>query len=101
MINNTDCPYCQMDTAGEHECGCPAKPRKPGLWRDSIKVGDDFDAPHLMGWICPKCGGGNSPWTTTCPHCAPSPKITCNQTEWGALGTSGGEYHDPANDGAD
>ena len=31
----------------------------------------------LYGWLCPKCGRGNSPFTTTCP-CQPLDfKITC------------------------
>ena len=33
----------------------------------------------LPGWICPVCGRGNAPYTSTCP-CVPLPpfSITCN-----------------------
>ena len=29
----------------------------------------------LMGWICPVCGRGNSPFSSACP-CVPNVKIT-------------------------
>ena len=29
----------------------------------------------LMGWLCPRCGRGNSPFATSCP-CLPMPPIT-------------------------
>lgn len=39
----------------------------------------------LYGWICPVCGRGNSPFTTTCP-CKPIDiKITCNNAYEKAL----------------
>jgi len=34
----------------------------------------------FYGWICPVCGRGNSPFTSTCP-CKPLDiKITCSST---------------------
>jgi len=32
----------------------------------------------MSGWVCPKCGRGNSPFTSTCP-CVPLPLpvVTC------------------------
>ena len=29
------------------------------------------------GWVCPKCGSVNAPWSATCPCSAPIIKITC------------------------
>ncbi len=31
--------------------------------------------PQMVGWMCPKCGRGNAPTTTTC-ICTPFPQIT-------------------------
>lgn len=43
------------------------------------KLNKEFaDAPSggLMGWICPVCGRGLSPYTSSCP-CAINREITC------------------------
>lgn len=32
--------------------------------------------PALTGWLCPKCGGGNAPWSASCP-CTMRWEITC------------------------
>lgn len=45
----------------------------------------------LCGWVCPVCGRGNSPFTTTCPckpiswelTCGPSWKYTWTTTTTG------------------
>ena len=29
------------------------------------------------GWICPVCGRGNAPWSSSCPCVAPEMKVTC------------------------
>ena len=29
------------------------------------------------GWICPKCGSVNAPWSATCPCSVPIMKVTC------------------------
>lgn len=32
-----------------------------------------------LGWTCPACGGGNSPYSTRCPCVIlPPPKLTCS-----------------------
>ena len=37
------------------------------------QVNQDYGG--LVGWTCPRCGRGLSPYTSTCP-CIPSPTIT-------------------------
>ncbi len=71
------CQFCQMDTAGSHEDGCPARPRTPGLQMGSIR-----EVTGPMGWVCPTCGAGISPFAQACPHCAPPMRVTCSTT-WG------------------
>ena len=29
------------------------------------------------GWVCPKCGSVNAPWSATCPCSMPTIKIKC------------------------
>ena len=34
---------------------------------DPIEINSPIsNAPTTYGWICPKCGRSNSPWTSTC-----------------------------------
>ncbi len=55
---------------------------------------DNFQKGGLYGWICPICGRGNSPFTSTCP-CKPwiqNLDITCNpihKTVWSTSTTGG------------
>lgn len=30
-------------------------------------ISETINAPKMMGWICPVCGRGLSPFTTVCP----------------------------------
>lgn len=40
--------------------------------------GQIVDIPKgMVGWICPVCGAGLSPYTTICPCKAPKWEITC------------------------
>jgi hypothetical protein len=52
------CPVCNMQR------GMIPQPMVPGSWN--------------YGWLCPRCGRGNAPSTSTCP-CSPLPptQITC------------------------
>jgi hypothetical protein len=55
------CPYCNLDTAGEHNFDCPNK-----------KL--DEPKPALnYGWVCPVCGTGNAPWASQC---------SCKKLDW-------------------
>jgi len=53
------CPFCQLNTAGEHETKCPNHP----LSNPQIK----WIPNSPVGWVCPLCGRSNSPSTSACP----------------------------------
>jgi len=42
------CQYCRMDTAGNHEDGCPMKKRKSGLYLGSATTHHNFDGPIII-----------------------------------------------------
>ena len=45
--------------------------------KTSESMSETVNKPVQYGWICPVCGRGNSPFTTTCP-CKPLDyRITC------------------------
>jgi rubredoxin len=60
------CPFCNLTTGGEHEEHCPLRST---VQRNSVP----------LGWICPVCGRGNSPFTPTCP-CILNPRT---ETKYG------------------
>lgn len=35
----------------------------------------------LMGWICPVCGAGVSPYTRVCPNCRGNKKVTVDDLD--------------------
>lgn len=46
--------------------------------KTSKSVSETVNKPIQYGWICPVCGRGNSPFTSTCP-CKPiNWNLTCN-----------------------
>lgn len=60
------CPYCQQDSAGNHESTCPFF---------YASTSPELIAKELLprGWVCPVCGSGVSPLATKCP-CTDSPR---------------------------
>lgn len=53
------CTECKMDSEGWHEKGCPFYTSR-----------DTMQKTFLYGWLCPRCGRGNSPNASVCP-CLP------------------------------
>lgn len=50
-----------------------------GMICHPCKQKDYTNVPLLsVGWKCPNCGAGLSPYTDQCPNCRPVPQITCN-----------------------
>lgn len=83
-ISLTNCPYCLLDTAGQHQVGCPFYPRPLQIWTNTPFENADpkEDVPlknpvGLYGWICPNCRSGLAPWVQRCP-CAPLPVQSAN-----------------------
>lgn len=60
----TSCPYCEMTTGGQHDPSCV-------LSEDRIKTRGLPVVQGPVGWICPVCGRGNSPYALSCP-CGPN-----------------------------
>lgn len=60
------CSQCRLDTGGNHEVDCPLNPD------NQIEPVDQRVAQPLVGWTCPACGGGLSPFVSRCP-CIPLP----------------------------
>jgi rRNA processing protein Gar1 len=47
------CPYCSLDTAGNHQPNCPNNTHS--------------DNKINVGWVCPVCGRVNAPFISVCP----------------------------------
>ena len=60
------CPYCQMNSAGQHEFNCPNLPVNRPTPNEPMGVVGGMGT----GWKCPVCGKGNAPFALTCGHCA-------------------------------
>jgi len=69
-----ECPYCNF-TGGAHETNCPMA-KQP-------------ERPAMVGWICPVCGKGVSPFMPSCDGYHPNPSIrlytstTTKPQDWG------------------
>jgi len=82
---DTQCPYCQKDTAGQHEHDCPLHPDNQ-LPSYQLLIGQ-------AGWICPQCGSVYGPNVAECWRCnGPTPVITwvSNETSPFITYTTGG-----------
>lgn len=81
---------CNGNVPGSGRC---EKCGKPFLYVGDVPPGGFLDGSEpyctcnskkqttgMLGWICPKCGAGISPFTNICPCCRPFHKwdITCN-----------------------
>lgn len=62
------CPYCCLDSAGNHEFGCPDNP----YTQLSKNTGSSYQqiANNLSGWICPICESVYAPYISECWKCA-------------------------------
>ena len=63
-IITSDCPYCNIDTAGSHQIHCPSF----GL-DDRMLYTASSHKRH--GWLCPRCGKSLAPWVREC-GCEPN-----------------------------
>ena len=61
----------------------------------NLATDEELTNPKLYGWICPICGRGNSPFTTTC-MCRPlNTQVTCGPGKYiYTLNTTGGTIHE-------
>jgi len=66
------CIYCggNLDTAGNcNNLPCQIKEQftKPNIPPPDNNLPEDQNPrPYLHGWVCPRCGRGNSPYTQSC-----------------------------------
>jgi hypothetical protein len=67
-MNN--CPYCNIDTGGNHEYNCPNN--------------TNYFIMKNYGWICTLCGRSNAQFVITCPcygQYTNTPQPYCSSTE--------------------
>ena len=69
MINM--CPYCNLDTAGNHEWNCPLN--------SNYNKQNEYSKNNIMGWECPKCGSVYAWYDSKCPNHGPK-IITSNSS---------------------
>jgi len=85
-ILNIGCPYCDLNTAGEHQPQCPNASRR-GHQHSVDRDGPPLAAPFSpTGWLCPRCDKSLAPWVREC-DCGPMTYIaaanSCMNTESG------------------
>ena len=63
----TQCSFCQLSTAGQHEIDCPMYQ----FYTTTVFTPGVNTVPTvtLMGWECPICGCAWAPWVSGCEKC--------------------------------
>ena len=68
----TMCPYCNLDTAGNHEWNCP----------NNLKFKKEFQSSEIpQGWQCPICKEVYAWYVNRCPNHGPK-TTTANTTNY-------------------
>ena len=60
----TNCSFCQLSTAGQHEAHCPMN-----QFYTTTFVADAIPTITRIGWECPVCGCAWAPWVSGCEKC--------------------------------
>lgn len=63
-MTDQSCPYCQQDTAGNHQDHCPLRQTLFDRYEDAQRI-------LPLGWRCPSCGQVYAPWVAQCDYCVP------------------------------
>jgi len=58
-----------INTQYGDSCVIPGQTYDDFTWKKHLDVPIEIIPPSRLGWICPKCGGCNSPDIFSCPVC--------------------------------